>query len=322
VALRRLLDQALTPRKRVVWYLTGRLVWLVIALWAIVSITFLLIYVIPGDPVSAIIGGRASGSVLKAVQHQYGFDQPVWVQYGRFWRQLGHGDLGFSFATQQAVWPAIRSRLPATAALAGAGVLLELVIGVAAGIFAALNRGTWRDRFAIGTVVVGLAVPPFFMGLLLIYLLAFELPIFPVGGGGGLRHLALPALTIGLTGGAYYARLLRSRLVEVMDEDFVRASRARGLRERTIFVRHVLRNSILPVVTWFGMDLGYFLSGVIAVEAVFGWPGIGLLTFQAIGSFDTPMIVGNVLVSAVAIVLVNLCVDLLYPILDPRIARS
>jgi peptide/nickel transport system permease protein len=239
-----------------------------VALWAIVSITFLLIYVIPGDPVSAVIGGRASGTVLKAVQRQYGFDQPVWTQYGRFWSHLAHGDLGFSFATQQSVWPAIRARLGATAELAGAGVLLELAIGVAAGIFAALNRGTWRDRGAIGLVVVGLAVPPFFMGLLLIYLFAFVVPVFPVGGGGGVRHLVLPALTIGLTGGAYYARLLRARLVEVMDEDFVRASRARGLRERSIFTRHVLRNSILPVVTWFGMDLGYFLSGVIAVEAV------------------------------------------------------
>jgi peptide/nickel transport system permease protein len=322
VALRRLLDHALNPRGRFAWYLAGRLAWVAIALWAIVTITFLLIYVIPGDPVSAIIGGRASGPVLKAVQHQYGFDQPLLVQYGRFWRHLLQGDLGFSFATQQAVWPAIRARLPATAELAAAGVLLELLIGVAVGIFAALNRGTWRDRVAIGSVVVGLAVPPFFMGLLLIYLLAFELPLFPVGGGGDLHHLVLPALTIGLTGGAYYARLLRARLVEVMDEDFVRASRARGLRERTIFVRHTLRNSILPIVTWFGMDLGYFLSGVIAVEAVFGWPGIGLLTYQAIGSFDTPMIVGTVLVSAVAIVLANLCVDLLYPLLDPRIARA
>lgn len=293
-----------------------------IALWAIVSITFLLIYVIPGDPVSAVLGGRASGSVLAAVQRQYGFDQPIWTQYGHFWSRLGHGDLGFSFATQQPVWPALRARLGATAELAGAGLLVELIIGFAAGIFAALNRGSWRDGTAIGAVVIGLAVPPFFMGLLLIYVFAVLIPLLPVGGGGGVRHLALPALTIGLTGGAYYARLLRARLVEVMDEEFVRASRARGLRERTIFRRHVLRNSILPVVTWFGMDLGYFLSGVVAVEAVFAWPGIGQLTFQAISQFDTPMIVGAVLVSAVAIVLVNLCTDLLYTALDPRISRS
>ncbi|MHB8650430.1 MAG: ABC transporter permease [Gaiellaceae bacterium] len=322
MALRRLLDQALAPRRRFAWYLTGRLAWVAIALWAVVSITFLLIYIIPGDPVSAVLGGRASGNVLKEVQRQYGFDRPVLVQYSRFWSHLFHGDLGFSFATQQPVWPAIRGRLGATAELAVAGVLLELLIGVCAGIFAALNRGTWRDRAAIGIVVVGIAVPPFFMGLLLIYLFAFLVPILPVGGGGGIRHLVLPALTIGLTGGAYYARLLRARLVEVMDEDFVRVSRSRGLRERAIFTRHVLRNSILPVVTWFGMDLGYFLSGVVAVEAVFGWPGIGLLTFNAISTFDTPMIIGTVLVSSVAIVLANLCIDLLYPVLDPRISRT
>lgn len=287
-----------------------------------VSITFALIYLVPGDPVSAVIGGRASGSTLAAVQRQYGFDLPVWEQYLRFWGHLLRGDLGFSFATQQGVWHAISGRIGATLELAVAGIALELLIGVSVGIFAALHRGTWRDRVAIGGLVVGLATPPFFMGLLLIYLLAFLVPVFPVSGSGSLRHVVLPALTIGLTGGAYYARLLRARLVEVMDEDFVRASRARGLGERKIFVRHVLRNSMLPVVTWFGMDLGYFLSGVVAVEAVFGWPGIGSLTFQAIGSFDTPMIVGAVLVSAVAIVLANLVIDLLYPLLDPRIARS
>jgi peptide/nickel transport system permease protein len=293
-----------------------------VALWAVVTITFLLIYVVPGDPVSAIIGGRASGDVLRAVQAQYGFDRPVWQQYADFWGRLLRGDLGFSFATQQPVWPAIRARVGATAELAGAGVLIELVLGAAAGIFAAAYRTTWRDRTAIGAVVVGMAVPPFFMGLLLLYLLGFAWPVLPVGGGGGIAHLVLPALTIGLTGAAYYARLLRARLVEVMDEDFVRASRARGLRERSIFVRHILRNSILPVVTWFGMDLGYFLSGVVAVEAVFSWPGIGMLAFQAIGTFDTPMIVGTVLVSAVAIIAANLLIDLLYPLLDPRLRRA
>jgi peptide/nickel transport system permease protein len=303
-------------------YLAGRLAWVVAALVTIVTITFALIYLVPGNPVSAVIGGRASADVQAAVAHQYGFDRPVWVQYGQFWARLVHGDLGFSFAIHQPVWPAIRARLGATAELALAGVVVELVIGVAAGIFAALNRGTWRDRLAMGTVVTGVAIPPFFMGLLLIYVFAFLIPVFPVGGRDGFASLVLPALTIGLTGGAYYARLLRNRLVEVMDEEFIRASRSRGLRERSVFVRHTLRNSILPVLTWLGMDLGYFLSGVVAVEAVFSWPGIGMLTFQAISTFDTPVIVGTVLVSAVAIVLINLAIDLLYPILDPRVGRS
>jgi peptide/nickel transport system permease protein len=303
-------------------YLARRVGWAVFALWAVVSITFALIYLVPGDPVSAVIGGRASSSTIEAVRHQYGFDMPVWQQYARFWNKLAHGDLGFSFATQQGVGQAVLARIWPTLQLALAGIALELVIGVSVGIFAALHRGTWRDRVAIGGLMVGLATPPFFMGLMLVYVFAYLMPVFPVSGSGGLKHLVLPALTIGLTGGAYYARLLRTRLVEVMDEDFVRASRARGLSERKIFVRHVLRNSLLPVVTWLGMDLGYFLSGVVAVEAVFGWPGIGGLTFHAIGSFDTPMIVGTVLVSAVAIVLANLLIDILYPLLDPRIVRS
>lgn len=295
--------------------------WALVAIATIVTITFGLIYVVPGNPVSAVIGNRVGADVLASVERQYGFDEPVWVQYGHFWSRLFHGDLGFSFATQQPVWPAIRSRLGATAQLALCGLAIELVIGVTAGVFAALNRGSWRDRVAMGAVVTGIAVPPFFMGLLFIYAFAFLFPILPVGGQGNLTHLVLPAFTIGVTGGAYYARLLRARLVEVMDQEFVMASRSRGLPERSIFIRHTLRNSILPVVTWLGMDLGYFLSGIVAVEAVFSWPGIGMLTFHAIGSFDTPMIVGTVLVSAVAIVLANLVIDLLYPLLDPRVGR-
>jgi peptide/nickel transport system permease protein len=303
-------------------YLLGRLAWVAVALAVIVTITFALIYVIPGDPVTAVVGGRANTDTIASIQHKYGFDKPVWEQYLHFWGRLLHGDLGFSFATQQPVWPAIRARLGATAELAAVGVLVELAIGVTAGVFAARHRGTWRDRLTMGTVVAGVAVPPFFMGLLLIYVFAFLVPVLPVGGRGRIEHLILPALTIGLTGGAYYARLLRSRLVEVMDEEFVRASRSRGMPERSVFIRHTFRNSILAVVTWLGMDLGYFLSGIVAVEAVFGWPGIGMLAFQAISRFDTPMIVGSVLVSAVAIVVLNLVIDLLYPLLDPRVRRT
>jgi peptide/nickel transport system permease protein len=302
-------------------HLGRRLAWLVVVLWAVVTITFMLIFVVPSDPVRAVTGGHAPPEVVANVRHQYGFDRPIWVQYGRFWERVAHGDLGYSFATHRDVAKAILGRLGATAELALAGVLMELLIGIPIGAFAAWHRGTWRDRTAIGAVVVGLATPPFWLGILLIYLLAFKVPLFPIGGYGGIDHLVLPALTIGLTGGAYYARLLRAGMTEVMDEEFVRAARARGLSERTNFFRHVLRNSLIPVVTWLGMDLGYFLSGVVVVEVVFGWPGIGMLAFQAISQFDTPMIVGTVLVSAFAIALLNLVVDLVYPVLDPRIVR-
>ncbi len=303
-------------------YLGRRLAWLAVVLWAVVTITFLLIFVVPSDPVRAVTGGHAPPDVVASIRHQYGFDQPLLIQYGRFWSRLGRGDLGYSFATHRQVLGTILGRLGATAELALAGVAMELLIGIPIGAFAAWNRGTWRDRGAIGLVVVGLATPPFWLGILLIYLLAFKMPLFPIGGYGGIAHLVLPALTIGLTGGAYYARLLRARMTELMDEDFVRAARARGLSERKVFLRHVMRNSLIPVVTWLGMDLGYFLSGVVVVEVVFGWPGIGMLAFQAISQFDTPMIIGTVLVSALAISLLNLVVDLVYPLLDPRIVRA
>lgn len=308
------------PRLRV--YVRRRVLWLVVVLWAVVTVTFLLIYIIPTDPIQAVTGGHAPAEVVENIRRQYGFDDPIWVQYLRFWERLAHGNLGYSYATHRQVLPAIGGRLGATAKLAIAGAFAELLIGIPMGIFAAWHRQTNWDRIAIVLVVVGLATPPFWLGILLIYTLAFKLPLFPIGGYGGVKHLVLPALTIGLTGGAYYARLLRAKLIEVMDEDFVRASRARGLAEGKVFLRHVLRNSLIPVVTWLGMDLGYFLSGVVVVEAVFGWPGIGMLAFQAIAQFDTPMIVGTVLISAVGISVLNLVVDLVYPLLDPRIVAG
>ena len=304
---------------RLLRYLGKRLVWLAIVLWAVVTITFLIIYVAPADPVQAVTGGRVPPDVVASIRHQYGFDRPLWAQYYRFWERLAHGDLGYSFATAQDVRDAVLSRVRATAELALAGVAVELVIGIPAGVIAALHRGRWVDRATVTLIVVGLGTPTFWLGILLIYFFAYKIPIFPINGYGGLRHLVLPALTIGITGAAYYARLLRSKMLEIMDQDFVRASRARGLAKRKIFTRHVLRNSLIPVVTWLGMDLGYFLSGIVVVEVVFGWPGIGMLTYQAISQFDTPMIVGTVLLSACAIAVLNVLVDLIYPLLDPRI---
>jgi peptide/nickel transport system permease protein len=303
-------------------YIAGRVLWALIAIAAVVTITFLLIYVIPSNPIAAVLGGRANPAQLAIIERHYGFNQPVWRQYLSFWRQLLHGNLGYSFASHEEVRPAIFSRIGATALLAVSGLFLELLIGISAGIFAARGRGTIRDRVTMGVVIVGLGVPPFVMGLLLIYVFAFVFPLFPISGYGGISHLVLPAFTVGLTGGAYYARLLRGQLVEVMDADFVRASRSRGMSEGAIFVRHTLRNSVLVVVTWMGMDLGYFLSGIVAVEAIFDWPGIGNLAYQAISTYDTPMILGTVLISAVAIVTMNLIIDLLYPLLDPRLARQ
>jgi peptide/nickel transport system permease protein len=303
-------------------YIAGRVLWALIAIAAVVTITFLLIYVIPSNPIAAVLGGRANPAQLAIIERHYGFNQPVWRQYLSFWRQLLHGNLGYSFASHEEVRPAIFSRIGATGLLAVSGLFLELLIGISAGIFAARGRGTIRDRVTMGVVIVGLGVPPFVMGLLLIYVFAFVFPLFPISGYGGISHLVLPAFTVGLTGGAYYARLLRGQLVEVMDADFVRASRSRGMSEGAIFVRHTLRNSVLVVVTWMGMDLGYFLSGIVAVEAIFDWPGIGNLAYQAISTYDTPMILGTVLISAVAIVTMNLIIDLLYPLLDPRLARQ
>jgi len=197
--------------------------------------------------------------------------------------------------------------------------MCELLIGIPAGIIAALRRGTWLDQGIMLGAFTGVAAPQFALGLLLLYVLAYKLPLFPLGGYGGLEHLILPALVLGLAGGGWYARIMRSSLLEVLAQDYVRTARAKGLASRVVVYKHALRNALLPVVAMVGTDLGTFMGGVVVVESVFGWPGIGQLTWQAIQAVDIPVILGAVTFTAFFIVLANLMADLAYPLLDPRV---
>ena len=211
------------------------------------------------------------------------------------------------------------SRLPATLLLMVGTIFFELLIGLPAGIYAATKRGSPTDTWIMALSFAGVSIPQFVLGLLLLYVFANMIPIFPLGGYGSLKHLVLPALTLGISGGGWYSRMIRSSMVDVLRQDFIRTARAKGLTERAVVLVHALRNAILPVVAMVGLDIGIFMAGAVVVESVYGWPGIGQLAWQAIQKVDIPIIMGVTLVAAIGIVLGNLLADLIMPFVDPRV---
>jgi len=300
-------------------FLVRRLLLMVLILFGVSLITFSLAYLIPGDPAREMAGPRASLAVVQQIRHDLGLDEPVPMQYLHYLGRLAHGDLGTSWMFTRPVGRAILERLPATLQLAVAATILELLIGIPVGLGAALYHGRWQDRALMIPTLLGVCAPSFWVGLLLLYSLAFQLPIFPLGGYGTPAHLVLPALTVAFIGAPWYARMLRSSMLDVLGMDYVRTARAKGLRRPTVIRRHVLRNALAPIMTMAGMDFGRRLGGLLVVETVFGWPGVGTLLLTAINELDVPVIMGTVLVAAAFTISVNLIVDLLYATLDPRV---
>jgi peptide/nickel transport system permease protein len=300
-------------------YVVRRLWGMFLVIFLILTVTFVLAYLIPADPARAVAGPRARPETLALIRQDLGLDQPLHVQYFRYLSRLLQGDLGTSYRLRLPVAEILLRRLPATAQLAFAGVLFELLMGIPVGIISAVRPRSLWDRLFMLVALFGVAAPSFWLGLVLLYVFGFLIPIFPLGGRGGLMHLVLPAITLGLAGGAWYARMLRSSMLDILDADYVRTARAKGLPERAVVWRHALRNAIQPVVTMVGMDLGYYLGGLVLIEAVFSWPGIGYEMWQAIGNLDIPVIVGTITFAAVAIVVMNFVVDLLYSVIDPRV---
>lgn len=300
-------------------YLVVRLGQAALVLLGITLLTFLLTFAVPADPARMIAGQSATADTVQRIRHELGLDQPLPVQFWRYLRQVTRGDLGRSYAQKVDVAVLLRSRFGATVELMVAGIVFELLIGLPAGILAALRRDTWVDRGVMVGAFLGVSAPQFAVGLLLIYLVAFRLDLLPLGGYGSLGHLLLPALTLGIAGGGWYARVMRSALVEVLAQDYVRTARAKGLRPAQVVGKHALKNAVLPIVTMIGLDFGTFMGGVVVVESVFGWPGIGQLAWQAIQIVDIPVIMGVVIFSALAIVAGNLLADIAYPLLNPKI---
>jgi len=300
-------------------YFTKRLMASGLILIGITLVTFCLSFLIPADPVRMIAGRSATPQTVESIRRQLGLDRPLPVQYASYVTKLVQGDLGRSYVQKTEVAILIQSRLPATLLLMAGAIFFEVLIGVPAGIFAATRRGRPADRGIMLLSFAGVSTPQFVVGLLLLYVFAYLLGWFPLSGYGTLNHLVLPALTLGIAGGGWYSRMMRSSMVEVLRHDYIRTARAKGLSEGSVILVHGVRNAVLPVIAMIGLDIGIFMSGAVVVESVYGWPGIGQLAWQAIQRIDIPIIMGVTLVAAVAIVLGNLLADLIAPVIDPRI---
>ena len=300
-------------------YLARRLGQSVVILIGITMITFILSFLIPADPVRMIAGRSATAATVESIRHQLGLDQPIPVQYVRYLGRLVQGDMGRSFVQKTEVATLIWSRLPATLLLMAGAIAFELIIGLPAGIYAAARRGRIGDRSVMLLSFAGVSAPQFVVGLLLLYLFAYLLAWFPLGGYGTFWHLILPALTLGIAGGGWYSRMTRSSMIDVLGQDYIRTARAKGSTEIRVVLVHGLRNAALPMIAMIGLDIGIFMSGAVVVESVFGWPGIGQLAWQAIQRIDIPIIMGVTLVAAVAIVLGNLIADIATSWFDPRV---
>ncbi|WP_413712532.1 ABC transporter permease [Rhizobium sp. Rhizsp82] len=288
-------------------------------LLGVAAITFVLLYALPADPARMIAGRSATAQTVANIRHELGLDQPLLVQFWHYLTNLLSGNLGRSYAQKTDVWTLIVARLPATLTLMLAGIAVEVILGLTLGTIAAIRRGGFVDRLVMMASFVGVSAPQFVVALLLLYVFAVTLGWFPMSGYGTLAHVVLPATTLGVLGAGWYARMVRSAMIDVLNQDYVRTARAKGLSSHRIIFRHALPNAILPIIAMIGIDIGQFMGGVVVVEAVYGWPGIGQLAWQAIQQVDIPIIMGVTLTSALAIVIGNLLADLIAPVIDPRI---
>lgn len=302
-------------------YIIRRLGWMVVVLFGVAVVTFIIAFLVPGDPARLYAGSNASPASIAIIHHQLGLDRPVYIQFADYMWRVVHLDFGYSYRYSAPVLPAILQRFPATAELAIAGVFVEVIVGLPIGILAATRPGSIWDRITTVFTFVTLAAPPFWLGLIFLYVLGAVIPIFPLGGygDGAPQYLFLPALTLGLGGAGYYARLLRAVLLDILPKDFIRTARAKGVNATAVMFRHALPNALTVIVTQLGMDLGYFLAGVVVIETVFAWPGIGKQAVDAIFNLDIPLVMGTVLFGALLIVTANVAVDIAYTFIDPRV---
>ncbi len=303
-------------------YLARRLLALVPVALGVATLTFALIHLVPGDPVVAMLGENAAPADIAGMRHAMGLDRPLWEQYAAYLYGLAHGDLGTSISTQEPVASLIASRYPATLELAGAGLLVAVVLAFGLGLAAGANPGGAADLGAMGFAILGISVPHLCLGPLLMIVFSLDLRWLPLTGRGGLAHLVLPAVTLGSALAALLARMLRQSLIQVRSSDWMRTARSKGLSDRQALVRHALRNALTPVVTLLGLQTGGLLTGAIIAEVIFSWPGLGRLLMTAISARDYPLVEGCVLTFALSYVVVNLVTDLAYALIDPRVRRK
>ena len=303
-------------------YIIRRFFMVIPILIGVATIVFALMFIIPGDPARLLMGQHGDEKTLATIRHKLGLDRPIYVQYGKFIVRLARGDLGVSYRQRRPVAEIIRERFPATAKLAVASMVIAVIIGIAAGIIAAVNRNTVLDWLVMVFSLTGISMPVFWLGMMLILVFAAGLGWLPVGGygrSGDLRHIILPALSLAAVSVGYIARMMRSSMLEVIGKDYIRTARAKGLTSRAVILRHALRNAFIPVITIIGINFASLLGGAVATETVFAWPGLGRATVDAIRVRDLPVVEGCVMFLAFLFVIANLLVDLSYAWLDPRI---
>lgn len=305
-------------------YIMKRLLMLIPVILGVTFIVFFILNLSPGDPAAIILGDQASAEALAMKREELGLNDPLLVRYGRYIFSMLHGDLGTSYKNNLSVWDQVITRFPNTAILAVAAILVALLIGISVGIISAKNQYSALDNVSMVTALIGVSMPSFWMGLLLVILFSLKLGWFPSQGMGTgpvpmLKSLVLPAVTLGTSAAATIARMTRSTMLEVIRQDYIDTARAKGVSEKTITYRHMLKNALIPIITAVGLQFGTLLGGAMLTETVFSWPGLGRLMVEAIKSKDIPLVLGSVIFLAVMFTVVNLGVDIIYAFVDPRI---
>ncbi|MGI6188706.1 MAG: ABC transporter permease [Clostridiales bacterium] len=300
-------------------YIVKRIILMIPVLVFMTIVVFSIFYFAPGDPVSRIAGPNVTPEVYESIKRKYGLDQPYIVQYWRFMKSVIEGDLGISILQERPVIEMIKERMPVTLEIGFLGFLITFVIAVPAGVIAAVKKNTFVDYLCMSGSLLGIAIPTFWFGMLLMYFFSYKLRWFPISGYGTIKHLILPSFAIGLTNAAITARMVRSSMLEVLKQDYVRTARSKGLLEKIVIYRHALKNAMIPIITLMGLRLGWIIGGSVALEIIFSIPGIGRLMVDAILARDFPVVQGAMLVLTSSIIFANILADVLYAVVDPRI---
>ncbi len=312
---------AMKSYTRMARYLLTRLAYMLPVVWLVVSVVFLMIHLVPGDPIQAMLGEGAAGADVTAARHAYGLDEPLPLQYVHYWRGVLQGDLGRSVRLNKPVGQLVAAAWPATLRLALCAMLVAVLLAVPAGVRSATRRNRWDDRALSFFSLLGLSFPNFALGPILILLFAIRLDILPVSGASGIGAFVRPAVTMGLSLAAILTRMVRTSMLEELGQDYIRTARAKGLSESHVVYGHALRNALIPVVTVLGLQFGALLAGAIVTETIFAWPGLGRLTINAISNRDYALVQGCLLTIGLTYVAVNFLTDLAYSALNPRIRQ-
>jgi peptide/nickel transport system permease protein len=302
-------------------YFLNRILYTLPVIWLVVSLVFLLIHLVPGDPIQQMLGEGAPASDLQAARHAYGLDLPLSQQYLNYWKGVVHGNLGVSFRYNQSVSKLLRQRYPYTLQLTVAALLVAILLSVPAGVHSARRRNDWDDRVISVVSLFGLSFPNFALGPILILLFSIKFGWLPVSGSGTFANLVLPAITMGSALAAILTRMVRTSMLEELGHDYIRTARAKGVSETRVVYHHALRNAMIPVITVLGLQFGALLAGTIVTEKIFSWPGVGRLTVDAISNRDYFVVQGCILAIGLTYVAVNFLTDLAYSVLNPRIRQ-